>query len=113
MSCRRPAAESRARPKSCACRFRGTEPALPLRDLQGLRCLGLMRVRRPGVDLQLRDLLAREPVPGEHPLDRLAQHFGRAPLQLRAQRAGAETAGIAGMAVVQLLVELLAGDVNL
>src|SRR6188472_294653 len=60
-----------------------------------------------GVDLQLRDLPAREAIAGKHALDRLAQHFGRPPLELLAQRSRPEPAGVAGMAVVQLLVELL------
>ena len=66
-----------------------------------------------GVDLQLRDLLPREPVLREHPLDRDAQHLGRAPVELLAQRAAAQAAGIARVAVVPLLVELVARDLDL
>src|SRR3954468_6748477 len=66
-----------------------------------------------GVDLQLRDLLAREPVLGEHPLHGDAEHFGRPALELLAKRPAAQAARIAGVAVVPLLVELVAGDVDL
>src|SRR5579863_9778310 len=66
-----------------------------------------------GVDLELRDLLPREPVLREHPLDRDAQHLGRTPVELLAERAALETARIARVAVVPLLVELVARDVDL
>src|SRR4051794_7847258 len=66
-----------------------------------------------GVDLQLFDLGAREPVAGEHPLDGLAQHLGRPALELVAQRPALEPARVARMAVVHLRVELVAGDVDL
>src|SRR6184192_3452959 len=44
---------------------------------QRLRRLRLVRVLRTRVDLQLRDLRARETVTREHSLDRLAQHLRR------------------------------------
>jgi hypothetical protein len=72
-----------------------------------------VRVVRPGVHLQLRDLLAREAIAREHALDRLADDLGRPTLELRPERPRAETAGKAGMAVVELLVELLARNPDL
>src|SRR5204863_9486507 len=56
--------------------------------LQGkwFRRLGLVRMLGPGVDLELRQLGAREAVAGKHPLDRLAQHLRGAPAELLAQR---------------------------
>src|SRR5436309_965525 len=66
-----------------------------------------------GVDLELRDLLPREPVLREHPLDRDAKDFGRAPVELLAERAALQPARITGVAVVPLLVELVPRDVDL
>src|SRR5918992_3598245 len=65
------------------------------------------------VDLQLRDLTVGEAVAGEHPLDRLAQHLSRPALELLAEGARAEAAGVARVAVVALLLELLARDGDL
>src|SRR4249919_2912301 len=66
-----------------------------------------------GVDLQLRDLLPREPVLGEHPLHGDPKHLGRPAVQLLAERPAAQAARIARVAVVALLVELVAGDLDL
>src|ERR1041385_3044917 len=66
-----------------------------------------------GVDLQLRDLLPREPVLGEHPLHGDAEHLGRPALELVAKRPAAQPARVPRVAVVPLLVELVAGDLNL
>src|SRR5215468_4349590 len=66
-----------------------------------------------GIDLQLRDLLARESVLREHPLHGDAQHLGRPALELLAERPAAQAARIARVAVVALLVELVAGDLDL
>src|SRR5581483_170825 len=68
---------------------------------------------RAGVDLELRDRLPRQPVLREHPLDRGAEHLRRAPVELLAERAALEPARIAGVAVVPLLVELVARDLDL
>src|SRR5205085_11838285 len=78
-----------------------------------LRGLRSVRVVGAGVDLELRDLLPREPVLREHPLHSGAEHLGRAPVELLAQRPALEPARITGVAVVPLLVELVARDVNL
>src|SRR5947208_773131 len=66
-----------------------------------------------GVDLQLRQLLATKTVPRQHPLDRLPQHLRRHPLELLAQRSRAQTARVAGVAEVHLVVELLPRDRDL
>src|SRR6516164_1346506 len=68
---------------------------------------------RAGVDLELADLRAPEPVARQHPLHRLADDLLGPPLELLAERPAAQAARIARMAVVELLVELLAGDVDL
>src|SRR5262249_28864559 len=79
-----------------------------LLQVQGLRILRPVRMLGACVDLELRQLAARQLVLREHPLDGLAQHFGRAPLELLAERAARDAAGIAGVPVVALLVELRA-----
>jgi hypothetical protein len=68
---------------------------------------------RARVDLQLRQLSAGEPVLRKHAADGCAQHLGRPALELVAERAAPETAGVAGMPVIPLLVELVAGDGDL
>ena len=72
-----------------------------------------MRVVGAGVDLELVEVDRGELVLGEHALHGLAQHLLRPAVELLAERALAEPAGIAGVVVVDLLVELLAGDVDL
>src|SRR5205085_11617684 len=79
-----------------------------LLQVQGLRVLRPVRMLGTGVDLELRQLAARQLVLGEHPLDGQADHLGRAPVELLAERAAREAAGIAGVPVVALLVELRA-----
>src|SRR5262249_18672375 len=76
--------------------------------LESGRCLRLVRMLRAGIDLQLRQLRTTELVAREHPLDGLAKHFGRLPFELLAKRALAKAAGVAGVLVVHLLLELLA-----
>jgi hypothetical protein len=66
-----------------------------------------------GVDLQLANLCAAEPVARKHPLHGLPEHLCRSALELLAERTAAQAAGVAGVAVVELLVELLARDVDL
>src|SRR3954463_15475661 len=99
---------------SCACRFRGTARScscvLPTQRPGRLRAVGMLGT---GVDLQLRDLLPGEPIFGEHALHCLAQDLLRATVELLAQRAAAQPAGITGMAVVALLVELVPSDLDL
>src|SRR3954463_4950801 len=81
-----------------------------LLQVQGLRVLRPMRVLGADVDLQLRELLPREPVLREHPLHGAAQALGGSPVELLAKRAALEAARIAGVPVVHLLVELRARD---
>src|SRR5436190_7986640 len=114
MSSRRRGAGSRARPTSCAYRFRGIArwcscilPAERLRRLRGVRML------RAGVDLQLRDLLTGEPVLREHALHGAAQDLLRTTVELLAKRSAVQPARVAGVPVVALLVELVAGDLDL
>src|SRR5262249_30528732 len=68
--------------------------------------LGGVRVVRSRIHLQLRQLLTGEPVAREHPLARLADDLGRTALELVAKRAAPEPAGVAGVSVVELVVEL-------
>src|SRR5262249_5303805 len=96
-------------PRYCALSV-GATSVLQRQRLGCLRLVGMLRTR---VDLQLRDLRTREPVPGEHALDRLTEHLGRPALELLTQRARPEAAGIAGMAVIELLVELVSRHVDL
>src|SRR4051794_30698114 len=89
------------------------QPARSRFQLQFSRCLSLVRVLGAGVDLQLLDLGAREAVSREHAPDRPAQHLGRPALELVAQGPAAEAARIARVTVVHLVVELVAGHVDL
>src|ERR1700694_1304982 len=66
---------------------------LERKRLGGLR---LVRMHGASVDLQLVQLGAREAVAGQHALDGLAQHLGRLPVELLAQRPGVQPARIAG-----------------
>src|SRR5687767_11411236 len=77
------------------------------------RVLSLVRMLGAGIDLELRELPARESVPRQHALDRLAQHLGRTPLDFLGERALPQAAGIAGMTVVDLFFALLPGDGDL
>src|SRR6188508_3176115 len=66
-----------------------------------------------GVHLELRQLLACEAVTGKHPLHRGADDFGRTPVELLAQRAASEPAGVARVAVVDLRLSLVPRDRDL
>src|SRR5688572_30467094 len=68
---------------------------------------------RPDVDAELPKLRASEPIPGEHAPDCLAQHLRGTSFELLPQRAAAEPARIARVAVIDLVVELLARHSNL
>ena len=82
-------------------------------DLHRLRLLGLVRVLGAGVDLELPQLLAREAVTGEHPLDRLADHLLGSALEHLAEGPRAQPAGVAAVAVVDLVLELVPGHRDL
>ena len=66
-----------------------------------------------GVDLQFHDLAGGQTILRQHALDGLAQHLFRSSRKLLGQCALAQPAGVATVAVVDLLLELLAGDVDL
>src|SRR5919106_1936055 len=100
---------ARAPRTSCACRFRRTARAGSFLLRERLRVLGLVGMLGTRVDLQLRDLPVGEAVAGEHPLDRLAQPLGRAALELLAEGARAKAAGVARVAVVGRLLQVLSG----
>ena len=68
---------------------------------------------RPGVDLELADLRRGEPVLREHALDRLADDLRRPALELLAQRALLQPAGVAGVPAHHLRVELVPRHVDL
>jgi hypothetical protein len=72
-----------------------------------------VRLLGAGVDLQFPDLRAPELVAGQHPLHGLPQDLGRPALELLAERPAAQATGVARVAAVHLLVELVAGDVDL
>src|SRR2546426_6537272 len=81
------------------------------RDL--LWVLGLMRVLRPGVNLELHAQAPAEPAFGKHPLHRPFDHTRRPLLEHPARGHLFEAAGIAGMPPVELLLRLAAGQTHL
>src|SRR6185295_1319908 len=82
-------------------------------DLHRRRLLRLVWVLGSGVDLQLLQLPAREAVSGEHPLDRHADDLLRSALEHLAERPRAQSAWIAAVAVIDLVVEFVPGDLDL
>jgi hypothetical protein len=70
-------------------------------------------VRGTGVDLELAELLGGEPVAGTHALDRLAKDLRGPALELLGPGPDAQPARVAGVTVVLLLLELVAGDGDL
>ena len=64
----------------------------------------------PGVDLQLAQLGAGDPVAREHPLDREPKHLLGPPLDHLGERPRAQAAGVARVAVVELFLALATGD---
>ncbi len=75
-----------------------------------MRLLGLVRVLRPANDLQLPEHLSSERVPRQHAFDRTLQDPFRRPRQEMFQRLGFEIADIARMPMVNLILQLGAGD---
>src|SRR5919107_5170400 len=84
-----------------------------LGDLEGLRLLGLVRVLRAGVHLQLLDHLPAQPVLREHAPDRLLDGLAGVLLQQVADGDLGEAAGVAGVAVDLLGLPLVAGQGDL
>src|SRR4029078_502247 len=71
---------------------------------------GLMRMIRPGIDLQLAELLGPETIVWKHPLDGPANALRGSARQQVTERLLLEALGIAAVAAVQLALELVAGD---
>src|SRR5690606_6801936 len=113
-TCRCPAAGRRAPRSSCAGRRRGTARwCLPSSDLQGLRLLALVRMRRTGVDPELLAHLAAQSVLRQHPLDReLDDPLGML-LDHAAERDQPLATRVAAVPEVRLLVGLVAGQPHL
>jgi len=78
-----------------------------------LRLLSRMGMSLPRIDLQLGQLAATDGILREHSLDREAEHPLRFLLQHLARLGGLESALIAAMPVVHLLLELLTGEADL
>src|SRR2546426_6848048 len=114
MCSRRRDAGSLLRRTSSACPSHGTaradSSALPLQRLRRLRPV---RMFGSCVDLELRDLLPSEPILREHALHGGTQNLFGPAVELLSQSSAAETSGIPGVPVVALLVELVAGHVDL
>ena len=85
----------------------------PRLNIQSFGSLGRMRVLAACVDLELLDLLGGQLVLGQHALDRSGDHVLGLDGQHLAQGLFLEPTGMVGVLVVHLLVELLAGDLNL
>src|SRR5579883_2091022 len=85
----------------------GTSDRERLGLLRGVRMFGA------GVDLELAKLRVAQWAFGQHALDRLFDHALGMLGQHLAQRGGLDAAGILGMAPVELVVELVAGDAHL
>src|SRR5262249_14852509 len=67
----------------------------------------------PGIDLQLRDLLTRKAVLGEHSLDGHTDDLFRPTIELLAQGAAPQAARVVRVPEVTLLVELVPGHLDL
>src|SRR3954452_5125068 len=77
-----------------------------LRDLEGLRLLGRVRVLGAGVDLELAELLATQARLGDHPADGLLDRTLGVLLEQLDVADGPQTAGVAGVPVGTLLLAL-------
>src|SRR5579871_165570 len=99
-----------------ACRTLGTHLVLAVhrRDVEGFGVLGGMRVIGPGVDPEIAHLLATERATRDHPLDRLFEDALRElALEHLAGGDALDAAGIAGVAIIDLVGELAAGEADL
>src|SRR6188472_2114237 len=82
-------------------------------EFEDFGLLRRMRVRRPGVALELLDHRVAERAFGKHALDRLFQRAaGKARLHL-AEGRRADAARVAAVPVVELVLRLVAGDADL
>src|SRR5512135_772333 len=78
-----------------------------LADLVGLRLLRLVRVLRPGVDLELAQHLPAERGVRQHALDRLLDHPLRSGVEQVPVGHRPQPAGVAGVPVGELLLPLV------
>src|SRR5919106_483756 len=84
------------------------------RHVQGGRRLAFVRMLLPAIDVQLADLLSAERALRQHALHRLFDHaLGMGAAEDLPRRALLDAARIAGVAIVGLLAELVAGQRDL
>jgi hypothetical protein len=84
------------------------------RDVQRLRLLAIMRMRRGGIQMKMLHLLALKRAARDHALDSLFQHAFRVfGVQALLDRATLDAAGIASVVIKYLLLRLVAGQVDL
>src|SRR5206468_322079 len=77
------------------------------------RTLCRVRMLATGVHVELAHHLLAQPVLREHPANRPADHFLRAPREKPLETLGPHAAGVPGVAHVLLRLELLSGDLDL
>src|SRR5688572_23270818 len=70
-------------------------------------------MRGPGVALELLDHLVAQRALGEHALDGLLERAAREPRLHLLERRRRDAAGVSGMAMVELVLRLVAGDADL
>src|SRR5438067_7682812 len=79
-------------------------------EADGLGLLGAMAVLGPGVDAQALQHVGAERVVLQHAADGIGDREGRVALHLVAQRTGAQSTRVAGVAGIRLPVQLATGD---
>src|SRR5262245_14344342 len=82
-------------------------------QLELLRLLGLVRMSRSRVDLQLGHLSATQAIARHHPADRLEQNAFRLRFEQVLGSHLLEAAGITGIPLIRLRLPLLAGEADL
>src|SRR5690606_34578139 len=88
--------------------------AVHRRDIENFRILGRMRMLGTGIDAQMAHLLPAQRTARHHALDRLDDRaLGETAAERVAQLAFLDAAGITGVPVELLLLELLARDTHL
>src|SRR6185436_18611707 len=88
--------------------------AVHRRDVEGLRVLAAVRVLGAVVEMQSAHLVAAQRPARDHALDRFFEDsLGEAALEHLAGGDLLEAAGIAGVLVIELLLELAAGEADL
>src|SRR6185503_12976673 len=81
-------------------------------EIQRLRLLRCVRMRRPRIALELLDHRVAERSFRHHALDGLLEHAAGEALLHLAERRRRDAAGVAAMAMVELRVDLRAGDAD-